>query len=252
MLGKQTAWTAIVMATIVWSGSARATVFFQDDFNDGVLDPTKWVPNPNANGGIVEEVGGFLHTVSAPGETSPYAQVRTSFDAMAANTTLTLSFNPFSVASSKNIGFWWGNAPDNPGDLNGFFVSFNGSQGSLNIHHVFGAHEESPGRWLHDSHNLSEGLYPGSLNQWHTWTIQKTLNLYTFLRDDVEILTYEPLIDEAPTALYWSEGYLWDFPRDGEVGDMRCDWIAITPEPSTMGILALGGIAYGNRRRSTR
>lgn len=194
------------------ASSIRANVIFEDDFNDGVIDPGKWVWSPDGNGGTVTEASGWqTMDSSAGGANSPYKQLRTSVDLMRNNMTVEFRIQPAYVAGNKNVGVWLGEVPDNPvPDLNGFYVHWNSTANSIRIGHVTGAYWGS-GKMEHTADwSVDSPTGTGMYGDWQYVKIDKQGDVYSFYRhEDSETAPYNLLgsyTDEGdgPSELYWA------------------------------------------------
>lgn len=220
----------LCMGVLPYTSVVNATIVFEDDFDDGIIDSSKWVFGPNGTGGdVIEEDGVLKFILSDP---SPYKQVRNSVDLYSDCMRLTLRINPVVVASSKNIGIYLRETPDDPTLLNGFYLQFNSTISTYALMRVTGAVYSTSGGYPSGAYDLTGysilGPQSTTMNTWHDVELEKTGDVYEFsINGELKTTFTDSAPDSLPSQLYGTAGYLWDLRRDRETGELWLDDIKV-------------------------
>ena len=245
---------------IGFASLSHAEVIFSDDFEDGVIDPALWItggvrtsylPGPAGSwqGSHTETAGSLQTRVWGPasgGTYGYYAWVRTTYD--------------FNDGQSYEINFTWEPLTDNWVDYQ--FIQITDGYAPENEHYHYFAYTSPP----ETTNLLSYEESGGPIYCWPTAKIQELNGLgmtqlsmsISITPDGTERLYDSPdltgnLLWERslnPTVEWYLRFMISDATSSGfGAGDSGFNLydIEVTPEPTTLGLLLLGGLVLMRR-----
>lgn len=207
----------LLLTIFISTAYAIENVILFDDFEDGEIDPDKWIFNPNGIGGSVTEHDGYLDW-NGYGST-PYQAVRTSIDLLRDELNITVDVNPVWVAPNKNVGFWLGQVDGYSTGYNeyyghGYFLMFNSTSSYVEIHKFSG----DLGGWVIGT------IYGVPMNTWHPIEVTKsgnTIQFFIHIDGDKQLIATDSKF--SLEALHFSTGRMWNETRNGEDGHVLYD-----------------------------
>jgi len=197
----------------------EGSVILFDDFNDGVIDSSKWIHNGWSGSALVESDGTLYFETG----TSNDQQIRTKTNiGQYDDFTITFKMKPVWVSGDKNVGFWLGNLAEgnmNDGKHRGYYFQLHGKTKGFNIGVVY----DVSGAGLHDKYD------PPSWTQdtWHTIKIVRNSGEIKFYVNG-ELVGTDSTYASQMRDLYWVTGRTWKDSRSGEAAQIYIDDFSVT------------------------
>ncbi len=192
----------------------QSGVILYDDFEDGVIDPSKWVHN-GWSGGTLSESNGTLYFETG---SSSDQQLRTAINiGQYDEFTITFKIKPEWVSGDKNVGFWLGNLAEGDigdGTHRGYYLLFHGKTQGIAISAVY----DSNAAGLHDKYD-PPNWSPGA---WYPVKVVRSNSVIEFFFDD-ELIGADSTYASQMTELFWVTGRPWKEGLSGEAAKIYID-----------------------------